>query len=98
MYISTLIQIPDSLKSRRSDELLALEKKMSLAYRNSFLGMERDILIEDVVIIEEKEYHTGYTKEYVKAVTEGKKVRNNQIITGKMDCLLTDEIIILTEG
>lgn len=90
--------IPESLKSKRSDSLLALEKQMSLAFRKRFLGMERDILIEEMVIIEGKEYQIGHTREYIKVVTEGKEVRKNQIITGRLDCIMNDEMILLTEN
>ena len=60
-------QVPEPVKKERSAVLLKLEKKMSGEYRNSFLGTEQEILLEEPVIIDGESYMTGYTKEYVKA-------------------------------
>ena len=91
-------QVPESIKSARSDCLLALDRRMSLAYRKEYLGMERDILIEEMVTIEGTDYQIGHTREYIKAVSEGSESRKNQIITGTLDRLLTDEMVLLTEN
>ena len=60
-------QIPEQIKAERSDRLLTLEKDMSKSYRESFLGKNLEILLEDRVLVEGKTYLTGHTKEYVKA-------------------------------
>ena len=60
-------QIPEEIKSRRSDELITLEKSMSEAYRRGFIGRELQILLEEQMSINGKDYMVGFTKEYVKA-------------------------------
>ena len=44
-------QVPEEIKTRRSEELLALEKEMSEAYREKFLGKENQVLLEEPVQI-----------------------------------------------
>ncbi|MFR8165698.1 MAG: tRNA (N(6)-L-threonylcarbamoyladenosine(37)-C(2))-methylthiotransferase MtaB [Enterocloster sp.] len=44
-------QVPEPVKTKRSAELLALEKEMSKAYRASFLGRETEVLMEEPVEI-----------------------------------------------
>ena len=60
-------QVPEPVKTKRSAELLALEKEMSKAYRASFLGRETEVLLEEPVEIGGARYMVGHTKEYVKA-------------------------------
>lgn len=60
-------QIPEEIKSRRSDELITLEKSMSEAYRRGLIGRELQILLEEQMSINGKDYMVGFTKEYVKA-------------------------------
>ena len=59
-------QVADSIKSKRSDELIALGEEMSKEYRGKFIGCETDVLLEETAIISGKKYLIGYTKEYVK--------------------------------
>ncbi len=59
-------QVPEELKTKRSNELLALEAKMSREFRGYYLGKEEEVLFEEAVQIEGKDYFVGYTKEYVK--------------------------------
>lgn len=60
-------QVPEQVKSRRSDVLLELEARMSKEYRESFVGCELSVLFEDMTEIDGKRYMTGYTPQYVKA-------------------------------
>lgn len=59
-------QVPEEIKTRRSEELLALEKEMSEAYREKFLGKENQVLLEEPVQIGGRMYMTGYTREYIR--------------------------------
>lgn len=94
-------QVPEQVKTRRSAELLALEAEMSKNYRASFLGTETDVLLEEPVVINGKQYMIGHTKEYVKAVVPFDENRpdlaKNCFVTGIMKEFLTDEVIYLAE-
>ena len=43
-------QVPEEVKTQRSEELLALERKMSFEYRQSFIGKRQQVLLEDLAL------------------------------------------------
>ncbi|MDO4329946.1 MAG: tRNA (N(6)-L-threonylcarbamoyladenosine(37)-C(2))-methylthiotransferase MtaB [Lachnospiraceae bacterium] len=59
-------QVPESVKGKRSDILLALEAAMSEEYRRSFLEQKNQVLLEEEMEIDGKHYMVGYTREYVR--------------------------------
>ena len=61
-------QVPEQVKSVRSEVLLKLEKQMSKAYRESFSGKKKTVLLEEKTEIGGRAYMIGHTMEYVKAV------------------------------
>ena len=89
-------QIPEQIKTLRSDELLELEKRLSEQYRRSFLGKKTEILLEEETQIDGKAYMIGHTREYVKAVVPLEKGRKNQIAEGVLTEMLTPEILLLS--
>lgn len=90
-------QVPEPAKTKRSAELLALEKEMSKAYRASFLGRETEVLLEEPVEIGGARYMVGHTKEYVKAAVP-EAGGKNCFVRGVLKEFLTDEIIYLAEN
>ena len=90
-------QVPEPVKTKRSAELLALEKEMSKAYRASFLGRETEVLLEEPVEIGGVWYMVGHTKEYVKAAVP-EAGGKNCFVRGVLKEFLTDEIIYLAEN
>ena len=89
-------QIPEQIKTLRSDELLELEKRLSEQYRRSFLGRKTEILLEEETQIDGKDYMIGHTREYVKAVVPLEKGRKNQMAEGVLTEMLTPEILLLS--
>lgn len=89
-------QIPEQIKTLRSDELLELEKRLSEQYRRSFLGKKTEILLEEETQIDGKVYMIGHTREYVKAVVPLEKGRKNQMAEGVLSEMLTPEILLLS--
>ena len=89
-------QIPEQIKTLRSDELLELEKRLSEQYRRSFLGRKTEILLEEETQIDGKAYMIGHTREYVKAVVPLEKGRKNQMAEGVLTEMLTPEILLLS--
>ncbi|MBT9775565.1 tRNA (N(6)-L-threonylcarbamoyladenosine(37)-C(2))-methylthiotransferase MtaB [Clostridium sp. MCC353] len=89
-------QVPEPVKASRSDVLLKLDESMSKEYRLSCLGSVKEVLLEEKITINGRDYMIGHTKEYVKAVVpyEGPG-QKNQLISGRLDHMLTDEIVYL---
>ena len=63
-------QVPDQVKSARSDELLALEREQSVSFRKAYLGRMAEVLFEEEKQIGEKTYLLGHTMDYVKVALE----------------------------
>lgn len=90
-------QVAEPVKAIRSDELLALEKKMSRQYRESLLGLTRDVLLEEKLTVDGADYMIGHTKEYVKVVASYAPERKNTMAVGRIGGILTEEILSLEE-
>lgn len=59
-------QIDENIKSKRSDILIALGNEMNKQYKELFMNLTEEILLEEKIEYKGKEYQIGYTKEYVK--------------------------------
>ena len=96
-------QVDDRIKTQRSNILIELGNKMHKDFLKKFINKKIEILIEEKIIVNNKEYYTGYTKEYVKVIIETNDLEdmNNTIITvvGKktMVDIRTNEEILLAE-
>ena len=88
-------QLTESQKGERSDVLLKLDQEMSLEYRKSFLGEEKEVLMEEKIVIDGTEYLVGHTREYVKAAIPWEEGKKGAMITGKMTSMLNDEVFLL---
>ena len=86
-------QIPESVKTLRSEELLSLERSMSAKYRKSFLGKEQQVLLEEEIRIKEKLYLIGHTREYIRAAVLAEGQRPNTMVTIIPEEMLTEEIL-----
>ena len=88
-------QIPESVKTKRSDEFISLGREMSKEYRNRFLGKEVSVLVEEKMDMNGKTYWTGFTKEYIRIAFESEKELSNQIVKGVAKEFLTDEVMLM---
>ena len=70
---------------------------MSDAYRQSFVGAEKSVLLEEDLIYDGIRYEIGYTKEYVKTAVASLKNRSNCVIRGKVTGHLTKDIYLMVE-
>lgn len=91
-------QVPEQVKSARSEVLLKLEKQMSKAYRESFLGKKKTVLLEEKTEIDGREYMIGHTMEYVKAVVPYEENLKNKMAEGVLKEALNDEVLLLDES
>lgn len=90
-------QVPEQVKAQRSGILLDLEKQMSKEFRDSYLGKQVDVLLEEEMEWNGKKYFTGYTKEYVKVAFETDLDLANRFVNGRISRQLTEDIYLLVE-
>lgn len=87
-------QIDEQIKAARSEKLIALGHDMSKEFRKFYIGKNEEVLFEEKVVIGDKEYFVGYTKEYVKVAKKTDENLENQIVSGCISGMLTDEILL----
>lgn len=88
-------QIDEQVKAARSEKLIALGHDMSKEFRKFYIGKNEEALFEEKAVIGDKEYFVGYTKEYVKVAKKTDENLENQIVSGRISGMLTDEILLL---
>ena len=81
-------QIDEQIKAARSEKLIALGHDMSKEFRKFYIGKNEEVLFEEKAVIGDKEYFVGYTKEYVKVAKKTDENLENQIVSGRISCLL----------
>lgn len=89
-------QLTEAEKAVRSERLIALERQMSRAYREAFLGKTEEILFEELVEKEGKAYWVGHSPRYLKAAREAEPGENlqNRIVSCRLVSLLEEEILL----
>lgn len=87
-------QIDEQIKAARSEKLIALGHDMSKEFRKFYIGKNEEVLFEEKAVIGDKEYFVGYTKEYVKVAKETAENLENQIVSGRISGMLSDEILL----
>ena len=92
-------QVDETIKNQRSEKLIGIEKELEKEYQKYFIGKKEEVLLEEVQLIEGREYVVGYNERYVRiavSCTEmpDAKERCNTIATVKIERYLTDEILL----
>ena len=87
-------QVPDQTKTKRSNELLALNEKNSVKYLREHFGKELEVLMEEDMLIDGERYFVGHTKEYIRVAVKTEKDLTNQFITVKSEKILKDLILL----
>lgn len=59
-------QVDEKVKTHRSAILLELENKMSKEYRQQHIGKTEEVLIEEIVSENGKDYFMGFTPDYIR--------------------------------
>ena len=88
-------QVPENLKTIRSNKLIQLGDKMSDEFRKYYLGREEEVLFEEEAMIDGAPYYVGYTKEYVKVAKRSDVRLDNQLVRGILTTALSDEIYLM---
>lgn len=73
-------QVPEQVKTVRSNELLVLDKEKREKYEEQIIGTTVEVLMEERIQIDGKELQVGHTKEYIKIGIESENDLQNQII------------------
>lgn len=88
-------QVPESIKAERSNDLLSLEKEMSLEYRKSWLGSRTEVLMEEEYWWNDIHYMIGHTREYVKAAVPFVEGLKGVVIEGILMEMMNHEVAFL---
>lgn len=92
-------QVPEPVKTRRSNILLEMEAKDSAEFREYYLGKQAEVLFEEKKEIAGQEYWIGHTKEYVKvALEESGENYQNRLVTGKLVAALNKEVLLMEKN
>ncbi len=74
-------QVPDKIKSSRSEMIRNLSADQKLAYRSGFIGKTQKVLIEKA----EEKWASGYGQHYIPVMIEGENMERNSFV----DCTIT---------
>lgn len=89
-------QIPEPVKTSRSEVLLALEKQMSEEYRSRFVGKEVRVLLEEETEINGEICMVGHTPEYVRCAVKT-DAPSGTVVTASAAGLYQGEILLAGE-
>ena len=78
-------QIPEQIKTARSNELLELDQKKRIKYEEQFVGTTVEVLMEEQIKIDGENYQVGHTKEYVKVALKTEANLQNKIVDIQID-------------
>ena len=74
-------QVPEQVKTVRSNVLLKLDKMKREAYEENWLGKTVEVLMEESIQIDGKAYQVGHTKEYVKVAVATDVNLQNKLVS-----------------
>ena len=88
-------QIPEPVKAERSDQMLQMHHIHAAEYERSLLGQKLEVLLEEEIQVNGREYYLGHSKEYVKvAVEKSKGYGINDIITLQAEDFLDQHMLL----
>lgn len=87
-------QVPDQVKTKRSNELLALNEKNSVNYLEKHFGKELEVLMEEEMLVDGERYFVGHTREYIRVALKTEEDLTNRFVTVKAKEILKDLILL----
>lgn len=90
-------QLTEAEKAVRSERLMGVEREMSRAYREVFLGKTEEVLFEELLEKEGKHYWIGHTPRYLKVAREAEPGENlrNCMIGGRLASFLSEDVLLI---
>ena len=86
-------QVPDAVKTERSNCLLALERQQSMDFRGRYIGKETEVLFEEIKEVDGHKLWLGHTRDYVRVALEAEESLSNCMRNVRISGFLTDEIM-----
>ena len=83
-------QVPEEIKKRRSEILLALAKNKSREFRESYIGERAEVLFEEGREIQGISCQIGYTGEYIRVAKKTKEDLAGKICAGRLTGFVKD--------
>lgn len=90
-------QIPEPVKTERSEDLIKVGENLTMEYRRKFIGKKVSVLFEETINIAGEDYWVGHTKEYIKVIMKSDKdlsgdIKNVSLIGFANECLNCENI------
>ena len=73
-------QVPEEIKTKRSNILLEMNERKMKAYEEALMGTTQEVLMEEAIEKDGETYQVGHTKEYVKISVKSEENLSNQIV------------------
>lgn len=85
-------QVPDQVKNERSDTLISLGRELSDEYRRRHIGEAAELLTEEEMVYDGREYLVGHTAEYIKTAVAAQSSgdNRNKLVRGRLTGVLRD--------
>lgn len=77
-------QVAEQVKTERSDILSALHERNKEEFEQSWTEKNCQVLFEEKINLQGRDYFVGYTKEYIRAVVPAKENYENRVLSGKL--------------
>ena len=81
-------QVPETVKTVRSNELLELSRRKQRNYEEALIGTTQEVLMEEEILHEGEKYQVGHTKEYVKIGQKTTENLTNQLVNVEIESQL----------
>ncbi len=78
-------QVPEQIKTIRSNQLLALNEEKQKKFEAYYLGQTVEVLMEEEIEKDGKHYQTGHTKEYIRVAIESEENLQNEFVNVKLE-------------
>ena len=90
-------QIPEPVKTERSEDLIKVGEILTMEYRRKFIGKKVSVLFEETINIAGEDNWVGHTKEYIKVIIKSDKdlsgdIKNVSLIGFANECLNCENI------
>lgn len=92
-------QVPGNIKNERSKELIKVAEELGLSYRGDMINNIENILVEEEVTIDNKQYYSGHNEKFIKLIFEKEVDENllNRIVSVEVKEVLTEDIVLCTK-